>query len=465
MEPNEASLSILMFPWLAHGHVFPYLELAKNLTKHNFTIFFCSTPIILQSLPIPHHLPITLIPLHLPSPPELPPDLHTTKHVPPHLMPLLRDTFHTSKAAFSAILASLRPDILLFDAFQPWAAEAAAKIDIPAVHFATTGAAAYSFYYHLFFKKNTPFPHDALYLRPHELEALQQAADSNLRDSDLSEGLPHFTRSRDVILMKTSRGVEGKYLDYLSLLCNKKIVPVGPLITTTTTTTTTEKTDIMDWLSKKERWSTIYISFGSENYLNKKQMEEMAKGLEASRANFIWVVRFPLGEREEEEKEEEGILPLGFEERVGERGKIVKGWAPQAEILAHESVCGFVSHCGMSSTIESVYFGVPVIGVPFKVDQPLNSRVLVEAGVGVEVARDDSGDFRGDDVAEAIRRVVEGGEEMRVRAAGMRETMRGEEECAVAEAAAHLRRICGEGFVKHDRSTIEKNGLGSTLFH
>ncbi|XP_047979507.1 UDP-glucosyltransferase 29-like [Salvia hispanica] len=148
MESNEASLSILMFPWLAHGHVFPYLELAKNLTKHNFTIFFCSTPIILQSLPLPHHLPITLIPLHLPSPPELPPDLHTTKHAPPHRMPLLRETFHASKAAFSAILASLRPDILIYDAFQPWAAEAAAKSEIPAVHFATTGAATYSFFYH-----------------------------------------------------------------------------------------------------------------------------------------------------------------------------------------------------------------------------------------------------------------------------------------------------------------------------
>ncbi|XP_047953388.1 beta-D-glucosyl crocetin beta-1,6-glucosyltransferase-like [Salvia hispanica] len=463
MESNQESLSILMFPWLAHGHAFPYLELAKNLTKHNFTIFFCSTPIILQSLPIPHHLPITLIPLHLPSPPELPPDLHTTKHAPPHLMPLLHDTFHASKPAFSAILASLRPDILIFDAFQPWAAEAAAKFEIPAVHFAATGAAAYSFYYHLCLKKTTPFPHDALYLRPHEMEALQQAADSNLGDSDLSEGLPHFTRSRDVILMKTSRGLEGKYLDYLSLLCNKKIVPVGPLITTTTTTITTEKTDsdIMDWLSKKERLSTIYISFGSENYLNKKQVHEMAKGLEASRANFIWVVRLPLGEREEEEID----LPLGFEERVGERGKIVKGWAPQAEILSHENVCGFVSHCGMSSMIESVYFGVPVISIPFKVDQPLNSRVLVEAGVGVEVARDDNGDFQGDDVAEAIGRVVEGGEGMRARAAGMRETMRGEEECAVASATVHLRRICREGFVKHN-IVIEKNSLGnSTLFH
>ncbi|KAL1543119.1 beta-D-glucosyl crocetin beta-1,6-glucosyltransferase [Salvia divinorum] len=461
MESNQPSLSILMFPWLAHGHVFPYLELAKSLCKHNFAIFFCSTPIILQSLPLPHRLPITLVPLHLPSPTELPPDLHTTKHAPPHLMPLLRNTFHASKAAFSAILASLGPDILLYDAFQPWAAEAAAASNIPAVHFATTGAAAYSFYHHLFLRKNSPFPHDALYLRRHELEALQHAADSNLGHSDPGEeGLPFFARSRDVILMKTSRDLEGKYLDYLSVLCNKKIVPVGPLITTTTTTTSTEKTDsdIMDWLSKKERSSTIFVSFGSEIYLSKKQMQEMAKGLEASKANFIWVVRIPSGETEEE------MLPLGFAERVGERGKIVEGWAPQAEILSHENVCGFVSHCGMSSMIESVYFGVPVIGVPFKGDQPLNSRLLVEAGVGVELARDERGEFRGCDVAEAIGRVVEGGEGMRARVAGTRETMRREEECGAAEAAAHLRRIVTEGFVENE--TKEKKSLGSTfMFH
>ena len=51
-------------------------------------------------------------------------------------------------------------------------------------------------------------------------------------------------------------------------------------------------------------------------------------------------------------------------------------------------------------------------------------------------------------MAEAIGRVMEGGEEMRAQAAGMR----GEEEYAVAEAATHLRRICREGFDKYDTS-------------
>ncbi|XP_057771973.1 UDP-glucosyltransferase 29-like [Salvia miltiorrhiza] len=442
MEAKEASLSILMFPWLAHGHVFPYLELANHLSNLNFTIFFCSTPIILQSLPDHRDTPITLVPLHLPSPPDLPPELHTTKHAPPHLIPRLREALHASQAAFSAILASLSPSMLIFDFFQPWAADAAAALNIPAVHFATTGAAAYSFYYHNFTRKGSPFPHDAMYLRRHEWAALR-ATTSNLKMGNLESGIPHFNRSRDVVLMKTARAVEGKYMDYLSQLCNKKIVAVGPLITTAADNGGHDS-DIMNWLSKKERFSTIFVSFGSENYLSKNQMEEMAKGLEASNANFIWVVRFPRGEREEETEE---ALPLGFAERVGERGKIVEGWAPQTKILAHENVCGFISHCGMSSMIESLYFGVPVIGVPIKLDQPLNSRLLTEAGVCVEVARDENGDFRGDDVAAAIRRVVESGEGMRAGAAEIREAMRTEEACAVSEAAEHLRRICVERMI------------------
>lgn len=35
----------------------------------------------------------------------------------------------------------------------------------------------------------------------------------------------------------------------------------------------------------------------------------------------------------------------------------------------------------MSSTVEIVYFGVSVIGIPMKLDQPLNARLLAEDGV------------------------------------------------------------------------------------
>ncbi|CDP12001.1 unnamed protein product [Coffea canephora] len=52
-----------------------------------------------------------------------------------------------------------------------------------------------------------------------------------------------------------------------------------------------------------------------------RKMEEMAYGLELSNANFIWVVRFPVGHATALEE----ALPERFLERVKEIGVVVDG--------------------------------------------------------------------------------------------------------------------------------------------
>lgn len=132
------------------------------------------------------------------------------------------------------------------------------------------------------------------------------------------------------------------------------------------------------WLNKKEKRSCILVSFGSEFYLSKGDMEEIAHGLELSHVNFIWVVRFPgsgeQGERKKKKNVVEEELPKGFLERVGERGMVVEEWVPQVQILKHRSTGGFLSHCGWSSVLESIKSGVPIIAAPMQLDQPLNAR-------------------------------------------------------------------------------------------
>ena len=71
-------------------------------------------------------------------------------------------------------------------------------------------------------------------------------------------------------------------------------------------------------------------------------MQEIAYGLELSTADFIWVVRFPRSEKVNLQM----ALPKGFLDRIGDRGIVVEGWAPQKTILKHSSIGGFVSHCG-----------------------------------------------------------------------------------------------------------------------
>ncbi|XP_011090843.1 beta-D-glucosyl crocetin beta-1,6-glucosyltransferase-like [Sesamum indicum] len=448
MEAKQANLSILMFPWIGHGHVFPYLELAKNLSTHNFDIFFCSTAVNLSSVNdvlanTSSSVSIQLVELHLPSAPELPPCYHTTKNAPPHLLPKLHEAFQMSNSSFSDIITSLNPDMLIYDGFQPWAAKIASSLGIPAVHFATAGAVPYSFYFHSFISATSAFPYEEIYLRDYERKAYETMVFSDLgvKKNDLDSAIGHFTLSCDVVLVKTCRAIEGKYMDYLSVLCKKKLVPVGPLVTHSNSEEG-KHAEIVEWLSQKNKFSTVFISFGSENYLSKDQMVEIAKGLEASDVNFIWVVRFPPGERVSIEE----VVPKGFLDRVQDRGMILQGWAPQTQILAHPSTGAFLSHCGMSSIIESIYFGVPVIAMPLKLDQPFNARLVVEAGVGIEVKRDENGGFGGADVADAINKVIvkETGEDIRLKAAELSEKMKNEEEDAINEAADQLRRVCME---------------------
>ncbi|XP_057806016.1 UDP-glucosyltransferase 29-like [Salvia miltiorrhiza] len=457
MDAKQSDLRVLMFPWLAHGHVFPFLELAKGLAKKHFHIYFCSTPINLDSVKNhlnnnnnnnnnnddadDHHASIELVELHLPSLPELPPHYHTTKNTPPDLIPTLMEAFQESGPAFSDIIGRLEPDLLIYDVMQPWAAKAAASRGVPPVYFSTSGATTFALAHHLYTHKNwDSFPHEAIRLKDYEKRGMGAAANT-IRIKDAGEGFVFgvFHLSNDVVLMKTCRGLEGKYVDYLSNLCERKIVTTGPLITFADNQET-GGSEIMEWLSEREESSTLYISFGSENYLTKEQMREIAKGLELSGVNFIWVAREPAGS----EVSLEDAVPEGFLERAEPRGLVVRGWAPQAAILAHPSVGGFMSHCGWSSITESLYFGVPVVALPLKLDQPMNARLVVEAGVGVDVARDEEGELDGGRVAEAVKEVLmgESGERLRSRAREMSGKMKMEGDEAFDEIAEELIKIC-----------------------
>ena len=50
----------------------------------------------------------------------------------------------------------------------------------------------------------------------------------------------------------------------------------------------------------------------------------------------------------------------------------------------HPSVGGFLSHCGWSSTLESITNGVPMIAWPLYAEQRMNAMLLVEE-LGVAV--------------------------------------------------------------------------------
>ncbi|KAH6756188.1 hypothetical protein C2S53_004287 [Perilla frutescens var. hirtella] len=458
MEKDQSKLRILMFPWLAHGHITPFLELSNRLlTTNYFTIYLCSTSVnlnsiktsIKQGLSDDHdHGSVELVELQMPSSIQLPPQLHTTKNLPSHLLPLLIKTFQESSSSFSDIMDSVKPHLLIYDYFQPWAPKIASSKGIPSVLFSTSSATALSFFHHVHtYKTAATFPFPAVNLQESEMARLINRVVPNVKDAD-DDGFAFgvVTRSTDILLLKTCRDVEEKYKDYLSVLCKKKIVCTGPLISGANENkhedVDSSVSDIMKWLSGKSHGSTIYISFGSECFLSRDQIAEIAKGLQLCDVNFLWVIRFPAAETAVKVEDE---LPEGFLETVKERGLVVPRWAPQTKILGHSSIAGFVSHCGWSSVIESMYYGVPVITMPMKSEQPLNAQMVVEAGVGVGVERDGNGLYVGEKVAKAINKVmVEKAfyEGLRNEARWLGEMIREKEEQLGKEVAEELLRIC-----------------------
>ncbi|CAN1832521.1 Flavanone 7-O-glucoside 2''-O-beta-L-rhamnosyltransferase [Linum perenne] len=406
-----------MLPWLAHGHISPFFSLAKRLAnhKHNFKIYFCSSPVnlnhIRQTLSI---IPpsIHLVDIHLPSSPSLPPKFHTTKNLPPHLMPALKSAFDECRFEFCEILKTHKPDLLIYDVLQPWAPQAAMEVlGIKSVAFGTGGAAGYSFLAHCI-------------INPHGIEhpfreveerigfLKKNSSDHEGHDKGLSDEdryLECMKRSCEIVLIKTIKEIEGKYVDYMSKLFGKEVVPVGGLLNEPKDKI--EDTKIMEWLNKREckDFSVVFVSFGSEYFLSKEEIDEVAKGLERNKdLGFIWVVRFPPDQGEKISLQE--VLPEGFLERVEGRGLVVEGWAPQGEILRSSRIGGFVSHCGWSSVIEAVVCGVPIVAMPMQLDQPWNAKLVEEIGVGIGVKGKKKKKIDGEEMGKVIDEVLVNGE-------------------------------------------------------
>ena len=65
----------------------------------------------------------------------------------------------------------------------------------------------------------------------------------------------------------------------------------------------------------------------------------------------------------------------------------VHQWVPQIAVLAQASA--FVTHAGMGSLTEALYFGVPMVAVPQGVDQHLNGARLTELAMGEHLPADE----------------------------------------------------------------------------
>ncbi|KAL5556573.1 hypothetical protein UlMin_038809 [Ulmus minor] len=439
---DSKKLHIALFPWLAFGHIIPFLELAKKIAQKGHTVSFISTPKNIKRLPkIPQNLSpsINLVQLPFPRETNLPQNAEATIDVPYNLVPYLKKAYDGLQNPLAHFLETNTPDWIIYDFAPHWLPSIAEKLGVSRAFYFIFNASTVCFFGptptdlveaygprtkpedFTFPPKWIPFPSD-LACRPFEAKKLFDNFNGN--DSGVSDidRLRAVVNGCDVYLIRSCREIEDSYLELLQELCRKPVLPTGllpfPAISTGQDKDSTWET-IVEWLNKQVKGSVVYVALGSEVRPSQEDFNELAHGLELSGLPFFWALRKSNG------LEDGGLvkLPDGFEERTKGRGIVWTSWAPQQKILAHESVGGFLTHCGWGSIVEGLQLGLPLIMLPYITDQGINARVYGKK-VGLEILRDEEdGLFTGKSVAETIRKVVveEEGKGYRERAKKMSE--------------------------------------------
>ena len=202
------------------------------------------------------------------------------------------------------------------------------------------------------------------------------------------------------------------------------IYPVGPTVPTCSSSKVNGSDQCLSWLDNQPPRSVLYVSFGSGGTLVQEQLVELALGLELSGRKFLWAVRAPnkspsaayLGAQQNDHDQNLSFLPNGFLKRTRGQGLVVPSWAPQIEILSHESIGGFLTHCGWNSTLESIVNGIPLVAWPLFAEQKLNAVMLSEdLKVALRPRVQDNGLVKREEVAEVIRSLIQDKEGKEIR--------------------------------------------------
>ncbi|EHA8588591.1 UDP-glycosyltransferase 91C1 [Cocos nucifera] len=420
-----------MLPWLAFGHLHPFLLLSKSLAKRGHQISFISTPRNLRRLPDvhPHLSPlIRFVPLPLPHVDGLHDGAEATCDVPQSSRQYLQKAFDGLEQPFVQFInqSSPRADWIIHDFAAYWAS----KAGVPCIFYGTFPASTLAFFGRpsdigkgggslkdlTVPSKRVPFPTTVAY-RYHE--AIRLALDS-LRPN--ASGVPDWLRTKlslqnsKLVAPRSCTDFEADWFQVLLNIYDKPVVPVG-LLPPVPESGRRRDEKVFNFLDTQAPGSAIYVALGSEATISSEQLHELAFGLELSGLPFLWALRKPTS------TSNIGLLPEGFEDGTQGRGLVAVGWVPQVEVLAHEAVGGFLTHCGWSSLIEGLQFGRPLVMLPVFADQALNARAMGEKKLGLEVERDEeNGVFVREAVAKAVKVVMveEEGEVMRSKAKEMR---------------------------------------------
>ncbi|XP_047152438.1 hydroquinone glucosyltransferase-like [Vigna umbellata] len=428
----EAEAVVAMVPSPGMGHLIPMIQFAKRLCRHhNLRITFLiptNAPPSQAQTTILTSLPSLISHVFLPT--------VTLTDIPPNAkmetiisVTVLRSLLYLRHALLS-LSATHRVTALLLDFFGTDAFDLARELNVsPYVFFPSTAMV-------LSLALNVPRLDQDVHFRdfskPVHLPGCLPVHRKDLgdafedRDDDAYKWVLHHGkryRLAEGFLENSFRDLEPDTIDLLlkDEPGRPPVYLVGPLVKEDdagSEANMVEQCLCLKWLDAQPHGSVILVCFGSGGSLSRDQMEELALGLEMSEQRFVWAVKSPNEEVANASyfSEDTGVhlfdfLPQGFVERTKGRGLVVPSWIPQAQVLSHPSIGGFVTHCGWNSILESVVNGVPLVAWPLYAEQKMNA-VLVTEGmkVAARVVIGENGLAERGEIARVVKMVLEGEE-------------------------------------------------------
>ncbi|KAI3413106.1 Glycosyltransferase [Psidium guajava] len=450
MENESDRLRIFLLPLMAQGHMIPMMDIAKAFAARGAKVTVITTPLYatlfskqierISQLGLAIDIRTVKFPsseVGLPEGWENPEAIIRSQN-PTELLGKFWKAVSLLREPMSRILEEHRPDCIAADLFFPWAADVAARLEIPRLVFGGMGffGMCAAGVMGLYRPQERVSSDSETFLVPHlpgEIKLTRTQLPEFLIqevETDLSKLIREAVESEPKNygnIFNSFYELEKDYADYYRNVLGRKAWLIGPVSLRNRDTVdkalrgkeaSISTHECLRWLDSKKPDSVVHLCLGSMTILSSRQLAEIAKGLEASEQYFICTVR-------KDEDEEKDWLPEDFEERMDGKGLIIRGWAPQVLILDHESVGGFVTHCGWNSVLEGVCAGVPMVTWPMFAEQFYNEKLVTQVlGIGIGVGSEQFAEcgigadvVSRDDLEKAVRRVMVGeeAEEMRRR--------------------------------------------------
>ncbi|KAF6174152.1 hypothetical protein GIB67_033684 [Kingdonia uniflora] len=403
---------VVLLPFPAQGHMNPLLQIGKLLTTKGLKVTLATTIFLSKSI----HIKPTDVGIETISDGFDETGLSTPEG--------FQAYFKRFKEVGSQTLANLIKNhenscnpisCLVYDSLCPWAIDVAKGFGLIGAIFFTTSISAASIHYHAYngmlkapvLDQPTIFLHGLPPLSPSDLPSSLHVAEESSSKLDVLSSRFSTVKNADYVLFNTFDKLESEAVSWMKQQF-PHVKTIGPSIYLDKQNKCDKDHSIslfkpsensyMEWLNTRESESVIYMSFGSVVPLSKEQMEELAWGLRDSGKNFLWVVK----------ETEEMKLPLNFIKETSNKGLVVK-WCSQMEVLAHEAIGCFITHCGWNSILEGLSMGVPLVAMPMLWDQPLNAKFVEDVwGVGIRTKMNDKGLVGREELLFCIREVMQG---------------------------------------------------------